>query len=70
MVSRRGKHTEDSTTPDHWVLLTSEIKVAGDNVSFTVYTYGDPATKVPYKGKMTKKQMQANYYGFVAAKDS
>lgn len=63
-----SKYKEDSTTPNHWVLLTSEIKVAGKNVSFTVYSWGNPRRKVPQTGNMTKDQMEDNYYGFVAAK--
>ena len=66
MLDTKSK-TTSSTTPDHWVVLTSKIKI-GANVSFTVYTWGDPRRRVPQTGSLSKKDFLNNYYGYVACK--
>jgi hypothetical protein len=69
-VSTQG---EASTIPDHWVALTSAIKIGGiaadpaSSVSFRVYTWG-AQRNVPVSGKLSIKHFLRNYYGYVACR--
>ena len=68
----------DSTSlfPNHWVVLTSQIKVVPhDSVKFTVFTYGDSKRQVPASPpdkpqaarSLSQKEFLNHYYGFVSA---
>jgi hypothetical protein len=65
--------TLDSTSlfPNHWVVLTSEIKIVPhDSVQFTVFTYGNGRTAVPSgmpSRSLSKENFLDHYYGFVSA---
>ena len=63
-----SKHTEDSWTPDHWVVLNSTITMTAKSVLFKIYTWGNPSRAVPYKGTLSQEDFLDNYYGFVACK--
>jgi hypothetical protein len=64
---------DPSMCPDHWVALTSEIKISGmptdpvSSVNFRIYTSGDQQA-VPSSSKLSVKQLLYNYLGFVACK--
>lgn len=70
------KHThpshDSSTTPDHWVALTSAIDVSPDktSVKFTVYSWGHGHWAVPHtpSDKLSVKEILDNFYGFVAVR--
>jgi hypothetical protein len=64
---------QPSVFPDHWVALTSEIRISGltadpaSSVSMRVYSWGDQQN-VPVYGALSIKDFLGNYYGFVACK--
>src|SRR6185312_6875494 len=66
-----GSHS-GSTTPDHWVALTSPVDISPDKkvVKFTVYSWGQGHRPVPYTGsdKLSVKDICGNFYGFVAVR--
>lgn len=58
--------TESGT---HFVVLTSEIQFLGNNVEFTIFTWGKGHYHLPQPGNtLTVQQFLDNYLGFVAAK--
>ena len=59
---------KSSLTPDHWVVLTSRMRLFDQSVSFEVFTWGSGIFKVPSAGTLTGKEFLSNYYGYVAAK--
>jgi hypothetical protein len=62
-----------STTPDHWVALTSSISrnqatpIDVETLSFTVYSWGAQMA-VPKSGRLSRNSFLANYYGFIACR--
>lgn len=68
--SVRSNLSQMSTTPNHWVVLTSNIKIANESAEFTVFTWGQGARRVPYM-PMTEFSLEMwlqNFYGYVACK--
>jgi hypothetical protein len=61
---------QHSTTPDHWIVLTSPISIDLNNhVKFTVFTWGEGHRSVPPSdATITVKDILENYYGYVAAR--
>jgi len=57
-----------STTPDHWVVLQSNVDITASTISFDVYTWGDGKRHVPSVPPLSLGQFSHNYYGYVAAK--
>ena len=61
-----------STTPDHWVALTSAVDISPDKkvVKFTVYSWGDGHRAVPHTAtdKLSVKEICGNFYGFLAVR--
>lgn len=61
-----------STTPDHWVALTSAVDISPDKkvVKFTVYSWGKGHRPVPYVASdtLSVKEICGNFYGFVAVR--
>jgi hypothetical protein len=58
-----------STTPDHWVALTSAVDISPDkaSVKFTVFSWGKGHWAVPQTAsdKLSLKEILNNFYGFV-----
>jgi hypothetical protein len=53
----------------HFVVLTSEIQFLGNNVEFTIFTWGRGHYHLPQPGNtLTTQQFLDNYLGYVAAK--
>ena len=68
MLSAREQDNK-STFPDHWVVLTSKIMLSEKSVTFTVFTWGNPAYRVPVgKKDLSQKDFLNNFYGYVACK--
>ncbi len=61
------EQTDDSSTPDHWVVLTSGILLV-PSVRFTVYTWGRSRYRVPQGSALSEDDFLDNYYGFVACR--
>ncbi len=61
---------QHSTTPDHWIVLTSPISIdSNDRVKFKVFTWGEGHRAVPPgEATIAIKDVLENYYGFVAAR--
>jgi hypothetical protein len=59
-----------SLTPNHWIVLTSDVKLAGRNISFTAFTWGRGHYTVPETAAqpLPVPDFLANYYGYVAAR--
>jgi hypothetical protein len=61
-----------SLTPDHWIVLTSDVKFSSGNISLTVFTWGARGGHYPIPVKSAKplpvSDFLANYYGYVAAR--
>jgi hypothetical protein len=63
-----------SLIPVHWVVLTSDVTIAADNISFSVFTWGQGSYAVPQPppaGVARPLQVShflRNYYGYVAAR--
>lgn len=61
-----------STTPDHWVALTSAVDITPDkkSVKFTVYSWGEGHHPVPATASdtLSLKEILNNFYGFVAVR--
>jgi hypothetical protein len=68
--SVRGVVHQARTFPSHWIVLTSDIAITKESVSFTVYSWGQDNRPVPYQSwaTMTLKEWLQSYYGFVACK--
>jgi hypothetical protein len=60
--------TSRSMTPDHWVVLQSDVTLSANDISFDVYTWGDGKRHVPSNPPLAISDFVKNYYGFVAAK--
>jgi hypothetical protein len=58
----------DSLVPNHWVGLTSEIRLQSDRVSLEVFSWGQRRYQIPEYGTLEKADFLDNYYGFVAAR--
>jgi hypothetical protein len=59
---------DSSTTPDHWVMLTSAMTITGTtSIKFRIYTWGSERD-VPSSGTLTVAHFLDNFYGYVAAK--
>jgi len=57
------------TSANHWVVLTSEMQFQGNNLSFTIFTWGERARRVPMgSGSMPVTWWLGGYYGYVACK--
>lgn len=54
--------TEDSWTPDHWVVVTSAVAVKDKRVTLSVFTWGDIKTI-----DLPKDDFCENYYGFISS---
>lgn len=65
-------HDKGSATPDHWVVLLSEISVASTagkkQVKLTVQSWGK-VRNVPQSSSLSLESFLKNYYGFVACKN-
>lgn len=75
------KMNSPSLTPDHWVALTSPIRIKSINllrpgtlnedptssVAFTCYSWGN-RYPVPGTGTLTDYRFSSNYYGFIACR--
>ena len=57
-----------SATPDHWVVLQSDVTITAGNIAFDVYTWGDGHRHVPSTPPLSVASFSRNYYGYVAAK--
>lgn len=59
-----------SLTPDHWAVLTSDVKLVRGNISLTVFTWGAGHYTVPAESAkpLPISDFLANYYGYVAAR--
>jgi hypothetical protein len=70
-ADHHGSH-QGSTTPDHWVALTSLVDISADrtSVKFTVYSWGQGHRPVPYTttDKLPLQDVLKNFYGFVAVR--
>ena len=64
---RATEQTDNSSTPDHWVVLTSGILLV-PSVRLTVYTWGRPRYRIPQGSALTESDFLDNYYGFVACR--
>jgi hypothetical protein len=63
------KQDSGSMVPTHWVVLTSDVKIAGGNISFEVFSWGNGQYQVPHgKAPLTLDHFFDVYYGYVAAK--
>lgn len=64
---------KDSSVANHWVVLQSRIEsdaTPDKNVSFTVFTWGNPQYKVPPSDKKIKMEhFLKNFYGYIACND-
>ena len=60
-------HTSGSMTPNHWVGLTSGVTSSGDRSSFTVFSWGNGAHRVPPVGSLAVGDVVDNFYGYVSA---
>jgi hypothetical protein len=66
---KRGVIPQTFTTPDHWVVMTSEMQLSADSVRFTVFSWGNGRYPMPLPGTvMTMDELLQNYYGYVAVK--
>jgi hypothetical protein len=64
-----NKLTQHSTTAEHWAVQRKKIDVAGGNVSFQVFTWGEGEYAVPPAGKtLALGDFLGNFYGYVAGK--
>lgn len=67
-----AKQDQGSMTASHWVVLTSPVTIAGGNISFDVFTWGQGHHQVPDPGRGSHPLTLAHffdvYYGYVAAK--
>lgn len=61
------KQTKSSTFPNHWIVLDSAPQIAGDDISFTAYSWGK-INPVPPSGTLTVNDFAKNFYGFVSGK--
>ena len=61
------KQTDKSFFPNHWIVLDSAPQFSGDDISFTVYSWGK-IKPIPPGGPLTVKEFSRNFYGFVSAK--
>jgi hypothetical protein len=58
-----------SFSANHWVVLSSRVRLAGDQIAFTVFSWGAGFNPVPPIGRtMSVEAFLDNYYGYVAAK--
>lgn len=58
-----------SFSANHWVVLSSRVTLVGNQISFTVFSWGAGFNPVPPLGKtMSIDAFLDNYYGYVAAK--
>jgi hypothetical protein len=67
-ILEADEQTKSSTTPDHWVVLRSEIDHTGGKVTLKVFTWGKGDYQVPQGGDLSLSNFLGNFYGYVAAK--
>ncbi len=72
----KATESDGSTTPDHWVVLTSPVKQGFASIgtemvatiSLRIFTWGQGRRSVPLVGVLRLDDFLDNYYGFVAAR--
>jgi hypothetical protein len=70
-VDKEGQQSESGSallTDRHWVVLRSKIERIGENLKFTVYTWGEGNHQVPKKGVLSQQDFLMNFYGYVSAR--
>ena len=66
LKAKQQKDTSGFAT--HLVVLTSEIKTIGNNVSLEVFTWGQGKYMVPQGDPLSKSDFLGNLYGYVAGR--
>lgn len=59
-----------SVSPDHWIVLTSDVAVTSGNISLTVFSWGDGRRPIPTQASkpLSVAHFLNNFYGYVAAR--
>jgi len=60
--------TDGSMFPNHWVVQTGPLSLAGGTVSLDIFTWGQGRFHVPSGRPITLAAFLKDYYGYVAAK--
>jgi hypothetical protein len=60
-----SKFSHRSITPNHWVVLTKQMTVQNDTISFGVYSWGQ-IFDVPQNGAYPLHGFYRNFYGYVS----
>lgn len=63
MITTKKDKGPMALVPNHWIVLTSDINVGDDKVTFTAYTWGQNRSV-----ECSKKDFADNYYGAIFAK--
>ena len=63
------KAKKKSGTPNHWVVMSSQVSITNNEVDVTVYTWGTPYRKLTMGSpKVTVEEFCNHFYGYVSAK--
>jgi len=67
LVNPKPSHEKPWPIEYHWVVLTEPIIYRDASIRLQIYSHGQ-RLDLPKKGKLSKAEFLANFYGFVSAK--